>query len=120
MDETKQPGLKIHHVFLVKVHFEHREDFLALPPSEQVQVEVKVQSGGQVDAEGTAGLFAMMVRSNDDLNPIYRFRVEMACLVGTEEGAPNLPVREYLEKMAPTMMMPFLREAVANITSRGR
>lgn len=120
MDETKQPGLKIQHVFLVKAHFEHREDFLALPLSHEVNVEVKIRSGGQVDAEGAAGLFGIVVHSNDELNPVYRFRVEMACLVQVDEDAPNLPVKEYFQEMAPTMMMPFLRETVASITGRGR
>lgn len=120
MDEAKPPGLRINQIFLVRAQFEHRDDFLALPPNHQVEVEVQIQTSAQVEDEGKVGIIAMAITSNDELNPVYRFRVEMAGIVGVDPAAPNMALKDYLARIAPVMMMPFLRETVANITGRGR
>jgi preprotein translocase subunit SecB len=119
MDETKQPGLSIGQILLARAHFEHRPDFLALPaetPSGDLQIRVDVRIG--TDESKQTGYISIVVTSEAE-EALYRFQVEMVGLVRQNDN-PNMPIGEFLTKGAPAMMYPFVREAVANLTGRGR
>ncbi len=120
MDETKQPGLQIAQIFLSAAHLEHRHDALSLPLSTRIEAAIKVNATASVQEDGSQGLLVMSVATDDEKDPLYRFRVEMTALIAVDRSEPNLTVREYLIKQGPAMMYPFLREAVANLTGRGR
>jgi preprotein translocase subunit SecB len=121
MDTTKQPGLRVNQIFIRAVSFEHREDALSLPPSTSVgetTVSISMQHG--IAEGGAAGFVAIRVASDNEKNPLYRFDLEMTALISEEESAKNLPVEEYLKKHGPGLLFPFVREALASITARGR
>ncbi len=120
MDESKQPGLRIQQIVLSAVQFEHRQDMLDFPPNTVVELEVTVSVAVLTTEDELKGLVRVMVETNNEKDPLYRFKVEIVGLVEATENPPNFPVRTYLEKNGPPMLYPFLREAVANITGRGR
>lgn len=120
MDESKQPGILIGQIHILRAHFEHREDVLTLPADTklpELNVEVGVQIGQSED--GSEGLIIVAVRTHDQEKAPYSFQIEMVGLVKQEE-TKNLSVKEYLVNNGVATMYPFLREAVANITGRGR
>jgi len=119
MDQTKQPALRIDQVLLVKAEFDDREDFLNLPASHHVEVEITIRTAAHLADDGKSGLLAIGVSTNKESNPVYRFHVEMAALISAEEPQ-NLSVEEYVKNQGSAMLMPFLRETVANLTGRGR
>ena len=121
MDETKQPGLRVDQVFLRAVLFQHREDALSLPPNTSVgemAVTVTMQTG--ITEAGTAGFVGIRVDSDNTSNPLYRFSLDMVTLVSEEESSKNFPVEDFLRKNGPALLYPFVREALASITARGR
>lgn len=120
MDRSRQPGLKIGQIYLSVAHFEHRADALELPPATKVDAEVELTATSAGTEDERAGMITLAIKTADDKDPIYRFHVEMTALVGVDPDAPNLSVREYATKHGPAMLFPFLREAVANLTGRGR
>lgn len=120
MDESKQPGLQIGQIFLSLAEFAHRDDALSLPAGTPVQIGINIAISVQVTEDGSMGLITVAVKSLDEQKPLYRFRVEMVGLVQVTPDAPNLPPLEYLGQQGPAMMFPFVREAIANLTGRGR
>lgn len=119
MDETKQPGLRVGQIFLGSVHFEHRKDALSLPANTNVgelNIRVNIRAGSTEDE--TKGLVAVIVETTDE-DPLYRFSFEMIALMEQDESK-NLGMREFVTKFGSATLYPFLREAVANVTGRGR
>jgi preprotein translocase subunit SecB len=121
MDETKQPGLSIAQIFVSRVHFEHRPDFLDLPADAAPsggQSPVKVQVRTHIKEDGTSGLISVVVTSDAD-DALYRYEIEMIGVV-TQDPEANMPVGDFLVKNGPAIMYPFVREVIANLTLRGR
>lgn len=75
---------------------------------------------GGVSPDEKSGLVRITVQSKSDERPLYNIDVTMVALVLAEEGKENMPVGDYLRTAAPTMLYPFLRELIANLTWRGR
>ncbi len=121
MDTTKQPGIQIAQIILLGAQFAHREDALAVPPNTlianlEVQLEAKV--GGQPgDPTAVVRLRAFTAK---DSNFLYTFDVEIAAIVTSVPGEENLDPFEYARGMGPAAFFPFLREAVASLTMKGR
>jgi preprotein translocase subunit SecB len=121
MDETKQPGLSIGQIFLARAHFEHRADYLNLPGDAgagQDHAPVRVSTRVGLKPDGTSGIISITVISDAE-DAIYRYEIEMVGVIN-QDAVANMPVKDFLVKNGPSMMYPFLREAVANLTSRGR
>src|SRR6266508_2819887 len=121
MDKTKQPGITIHQIFLERADFSHRDDFLALPPNAPAgnpNILLEVQGGTSVD--GKAGFIRATARSKPVERPLYNLTVTVMALVEVEKGKENMPLEQYLRVNGAPMLVPFLREAVANLTGRGR
>src|SRR6266508_464242 len=121
MDTTKQPGLQIAQVILLVAQFAHREYAFALPPNTPIpdlpiQVEVKV--GGK--AGEPAAVLRLRVFTEKSPESLYSFDVEIAALVTRVPGEENLDPFAYVSGMGSAAFFPFLREAVANLTMRGR
>jgi preprotein translocase subunit SecB len=120
MDKEKQPGLRIGQIFLSVAHFEHREDALSVPHNTKLEAIVELSSTAAGTEDERRGIITLGVKTVDDKDSLYRFHVEMTALVEVDQDAPNLSVREYATNQGPAMLFPFLREAVANLTGRGR
>lgn len=121
MDETKQPGIRLVHVFLEKAVFKHGRDFLDLPPETEPKIEqlaVSLETG--VTTDNSAALIRARVRTKPRARSVYEFDVTMTALLERETKSPNMPLEQYVDMAGWTFVFPFLREAVANITGRGR
>ena len=120
MDATTQPGIRIGQILLVTAHFEHREDFLNLPPDsklEEMNIDVTVEVG--TNEENTQGMLRLTV-GNSKPEYLYHFQVVMVGLFDVDPHAPNMNLTDFLKVAGSTLMYPFVREVVANITARGR
>lgn len=119
-DDTKQPGIRVDQVLLERASFDHRSDFLAFPPTTPVQAEVSLSLSSGLTEDGKKARVQVTVASKDDQEPLYRFSVLMTALFEVEPGAENFPLAEFVKTNAFAFVFPFAREAVANITARGR
>jgi preprotein translocase subunit SecB len=122
MDPTKEPGILVAQIFLERVAFSHREDFLALPantPAEVGDVSVNLLVGEAQDGE--SGLIRVEVKTDPERKPTYNIELAMVALVKRSPGAENMTIHDFLMSgSVVTLLYPFVREAVANLTIRGR
>lgn len=120
-DPQKQPGIAVGQVFLEEATFSHRPDALALPPSTRPQVgEVGVEIQAGIRPDGKAGLLRVRVATKDDAEPLYRVSLVMVGLFEEQPELSNMPLQDFLNGPAISFMYPFVREAFASLTGRGR
>jgi preprotein translocase subunit SecB len=117
-DPTKQPGLTIAQVYLVHSSFRHREKANAPSPGAESPVDVQFKTYTRADNKGAA--VAVRVRTLPESPGQYDFDVEMVAQVVVEEGRENFPPDDYVAVAGATLLYPFIREYVANLTLRGR
>jgi preprotein translocase subunit SecB len=122
MDEQKPPGLQIAQIFLLSAQFAHREDALALPAgTREGEQRVGVQIQMREHNTGQAASVAVKVFSDpDSQTALYRYSLEMVGVVEKAPNEENLAPRDFILKGGVTILFPFLREALANLTMRGR
>jgi len=120
VDASQQPGLMIGQIFLERATFSHRDDALTLPVNTAFQPNlVVVFEGGLAPGEKTAFVRIRAHTKSED-RPLYSFDVTMMALLSVTEGQENVPLKDYVRGAAPAMLYPFVREAVAGLTWRGR
>ena len=121
MDTAKQPGLRIEQIFLLSADFAHRADVLAVPPAAIVpEQEALVETRVFASPDGrAAGVRVSVGTRPENTEAYYRFRVEYVALIQPILGEENMPATEYVAMAGATLLFPFLREAIANLTSRG-
>lgn len=120
VDRTRQPGIRIEQIFLDHATLAHRADALAFPPSTRVEATLDVSVEAAMTADGSRAQVRVIVATEPDANALYAFEIGMTALVERMEGEANYPLDQYVQTHGPTLLMPFVREAVANLTGRGR
>jgi len=121
MDPTKQPGLELGQIVLERALFEHRPDYLTLPhttPVPSLPLRIHAQLG--LDQEKRTGVIKLTLDTDRDQQPLYVVELTLAALVSVKAGEENMSIEQYAVTACIAMLFPFLREAVANLTSRGR
>jgi preprotein translocase subunit SecB len=122
MDPQRQPGVQIDQVFLIDAHFGHRPDFLALPAQTDIgslNLNVEVKTFGQPKGN-RASVFVRVATEPDDKDAVYQFSIRLGAFVSAVQGEENLPPADYVTQAGATFLYPFVREAIANLTARGR
>lgn len=122
MDKTKQPGIRIQQIFLERASFSHRPDSLTLPHTTAPEVgELKIDVQAGVAKGGGQGILRVRVRTQPSQKPLYVLDVTMTALVGLlDTDVPNMTIEEYIGRYGPGMLYPFVRQAVSEITIKGR
>lgn len=117
-------NLTIKQIVLERSEFEHRDDYLRLEPSttpepSSVGMTVQVQRA----EANPAGAALVRVTATSGDGALYRFSVTYVVFYGMEleegETAPA-DLDRRLMVTGTTMLFPYIREAVSNLTSRGR
>lgn len=116
--------LTIAQIILERSEFKHRDDYLRLEPRtalEPSNVGMTVQVQRAETDPAHAALVRVTAKSDDEA--LYYFSVTYVVFYGmeVEEGeAPPADLDHRLMVTGATMLFPYIREAVANLTSRGR
>jgi preprotein translocase subunit SecB len=121
-----QPAFRVAQVFLQRAVFVHRGLPLALPENtpqaaQEISVTVAMQHLDDNTGPQVATQVTVIVATNPedgDTKALYDFVVEMNVLVHDVDRVA-FPDHQ-LTEVAAAMLYPFVREAVANITGRGR
>lgn len=124
-------GLSIGQIVLEHAHFAHRADYLAQPPTAladgglATDVQVRLFEGtlgsGEEDlGRVIAGVSVRVLTKDTNPPPLYTFDVAMTALVIADTPEPTLPPLDFVGQAGFATLFPFLREAVANLTMRGR
>jgi preprotein translocase subunit SecB len=117
----KQPGVAVANIFLDHVSFAHRVDPLTLPASTpanvgDLTVNVEMGIGGE---GGVLGFTRITVSTNPANEPVYNVTLSMTGLFARQSD-DAMPIDTFLKNNSVALMYPFVREAFANITGRGR
>jgi preprotein translocase subunit SecB len=121
MDPTKQPGLEIGQIVLERVLFEHRPDYLTVPHTTPVPtLPLRIHAHLGLDQEKRTGVVRVTLDTDREQQPLYVIEITLAALVLVKKGEENMSIEQYAMTACIATLFPFLREAVANLTSRGR
>ena len=115
------PGLRIEELCLVSSSFSHRPDFLGLDrrqalPDVDVDAQFSLSRGLGPSLVGVT----VRVQTKDDPTLVYRFHAELMAVIRVEGAALTPEVERNLLRTGVTILFPFVRENVANLTMRGR
>ncbi len=121
-DTAAPPAFRVAQIFMLGAMFRHRGNPLARPPATAVgpqQIAVSIGMEQLNDGEAFQVRVAVSTNPEDgDEKAVYDFGLEYAALVDRVDRERF--ANGELAEIVATMTFPFLREAVANITSRGR
>ncbi len=121
MAQSAGTGLSISQIILSAIEFRHRSDALQLPAStRQPMANVDVEINLHGDAESKAAALAIRVKSRNDEDPLYHLDITLLGIVESQGESVGLTPHSFLVQGGVSMLFPFVREAVANITMRGR
>jgi preprotein translocase subunit SecB len=120
VDEKEQPGILIGQIYLERAQFSHRDDALNLPPNTAWQPNLKVGFQGGVASDENTGFVRITVQTKVEEQPLYNIDLTMIALLAVDAKHQNLALKDYVRGAAPAMLYPFVREAIAALTWRGR
>ncbi len=121
MDQAKQPGIRIGQIFLDKVSFRHREDYLSTSPRATPEVgDLDIQFAVGMTEDESKAIIQAKASTNPENKPSYVLDLTMTALIERDPEFQNMTIHEYAETSAIPLMVGFLRQAVADITLRGR
>ena len=120
MDTTKQPGIQIDQIILLEAHFAHNKNALTLPTSTRVNLQFHIQVKVAGKAGGRTAILGVRAETVDQPDNPYNVIAEVAMIVSAIEGEENLDPYEYVNAMGPAAVYPFVREAIASLTMKGR
>jgi preprotein translocase subunit SecB len=122
-EPAKGVGLRVTQVFLNSVEFRHKRDPLSTPPNlphPQSRVLVELQLVAPQEPRA-ASAFTLKVESDkSDEAALYEYSVALTIVVESSEESPKVRPVEFLARSGVPTLFPFVREAIANITMRGR
>jgi len=115
MDEKKQPGVIFRGVFIKSLNFNLNE---AKKQPKPLRYSFGANFEHAVSPDKKKMKATLTVNCMDGIkNPPFDLVVSIDGYFETaKEG--NLSLKEYAKEMAPALLMPFVREIIANITSR--
>lgn len=121
MDKTKPPGIRIAQIFLDSARLRHRDDYLSIPPDRKPDVgDVELQFQVSESEGGETALVRIRASTKPESEPIYEFEVTMTAIVEVNKEKPNMPLDRYTTRNGIALVLPFVRQAVADLTMRGR
>jgi preprotein translocase subunit SecB len=122
VDPNRQPGIEFDQIFISTAQFDHIENALSMAsntphPVYDFNITVSIFENTE-DASKAAVTLDLVTR--DKPESLYKLHVAITAVIRPVTGQENMPVPEYARNMAPAALYPFLREAIAAITMRGR
>jgi len=118
-DSSKDTGISLLQVFLLEAQFSHAPDALQHAPGTPVNVQVQITAEAAISEDRTQALVTLRAKTADDEAGLYRYNIAVSGIFAFESQT-SVAIDEFMRKNAPALLTPFLRENLANISSRGR
>jgi preprotein translocase subunit SecB len=119
----EQPGIAIVQVFLERANFEHRRNPLLVTNAPPAVGDVNIQVESGLSSDQKIGATRVTVSTKPENEPTYDVSLTM---VGIFARDPNfadgqgMPLDTFIQHNSVSLLYPFVREAFANLTQRGR
>jgi preprotein translocase subunit SecB len=108
-------------MYVQSAQFAHHEGFMDVPADQKFNSAVTIESKTATRNDGKAARITMRVLSETDGGNKYTFDVVVVAQVSEVEGDGNLPIVEFVNTPAAiSLVYPFLRQSLADLTVRGR
>lgn len=127
MTDEIAPKLRLSQVFLHSAAFSHRGEPLSLPHTtlikpQRINVQFMLRDLIRELPAGPAAQVVVNVTTSpaEGEDALYDFTVEMTAIIEKEADGPETPEPPVLLEIGATLLFPFVREAVSNLTGRGR
>lgn len=121
IDRARQPGIEIGQIVLERVAFEHRAGYMTLPHTTPVpSLPLHIETHLGLTEDKRQGVIKLTLSTDREQQPLYVIELVIAALLRVKEGEENMSIERYAMIAGIASLYPFVREAVANITSRGR
>lgn len=114
-------SFRIEELVLVSSSFSHRADFLTRDrrsPIDDHVVDAQFQLVHGL-APSVVGV-TVRVATRDGVDGAYAFHAEMMAIIRVEDTRSGVPADSQLLQAGVTILFPFVRETIANMTMRGR
>jgi preprotein translocase subunit SecB len=122
VDSKKQPGIQFSQIYLNAAEFSHRADSLSITNTQQfpdLNFTIQLRVTSSLEPHNVAAL-TLRLESVRAPEAQYFVMAEITAIVQSIEGQENITPAEFATSFAPAALYPFLREAIANLTMRGR
>lgn len=116
MDESKQPGIRFLGVELLRLNFD-----ITQVAMEDLSYGVSFKTDARISADEKHLDLFMGVDLFGDMPKAKRPKATLEfILLGSFEivGKQNMPIEQYAREHAPALLVPYVRETIANITTR--
>jgi preprotein translocase subunit SecB len=118
MDQTKEPGIHLVGVVVEHIRFDDIKAGSAKPKDLQFGITIERRPS---DTTGEVVLrWSVRPVATAGEESSFSLDVAIAGRFQVDAANPNMPLEEFLRVNGPALLVPFAREAVANITSRSR
>ncbi|HET7586444.1 MAG TPA: protein-export chaperone SecB [Gemmatimonadaceae bacterium] len=118
MDAAREPGIVFRSVYVERIRFDDLPDGVTRPDDFQYLIGIQRTHLEHPDAAEVTVRLRITATGPD----FAKFGVEVG-VVGRFEpdpASPNLSLTDFANHQAPALVMPFVRELIANITARSR
>jgi preprotein translocase subunit SecB len=117
VDTSREPGIRLSGIVVDRIRFDDVE--VGNAPGRNLQFEFSLSRKLWTSPPSLDVTIALRISAPE---PSTKFALEIAMTGRFEpiEQTPNLALQEFAAVNGPAIVMPFVREAVANITARSR
>ncbi len=113
--------MELGQIVVEKATFRHREDYLTVPPKTPVgPLPLGLGVELALSNDKRRGAIRVILNTDETQKPLYVLDISLVALIQAIRGHENMTVEQYATVNGAALLMPFLRELVANLTSRGR
>jgi preprotein translocase subunit SecB len=113
MDKDKQPGISFDSIMLVKEIF-WRDHYV--PIKSEVLLEIG-HNWDRKDDKYTSELQVFLKLVSED-KVVLKLESTFIGVFTVIEGEQNMEIKDYINKMSPALMFPYIREHVSSITQK--
>lgn len=113
MDETKQPGIRFENIFLHKMSFSRSPEAIERP-----ELSVALSSRAAIDETEKRLVLEVDAAIEDNKSKSFQISCTMIGFFSVVEGEANLAIKEFAKFNAVALVLPYIRELIANTTLR--
>jgi preprotein translocase subunit SecB len=113
MDKTRQPGISVDGVILKALHFERNPEVIEKP-----NLHVELAHAVSLSDDKRKLAIEATVSITDESSKSFSLTAKVVGLFSSIAGQENMTLEEFGKVNGPAMLLPYVREIVANTTLR--
>jgi preprotein translocase subunit SecB len=117
-DPTREPGIRTAGIVVDRIRFDDIEP--GEPTFNTLDYKIAINRAAFEDPAAIEVTVVLFISPEQGVESRYSLEVAVTGRFETDTTAPNMPLSEFARYNGPAVVMPFVREIVANITARSR